>query len=83
MVLEVVTVDLASVKVEALVVPDHVQNVAIIVGQPFINNENVTVVIRNNQVRLFNKNNKDIILNFNIFILLICCNYITDCLILN
>ncbi|XP_044760406.1 uncharacterized protein LOC123317860 [Coccinella septempunctata] len=49
-------VDLASATVEAIVVPDYVQNVSVLVGQPFINNENVTMVVRGNQVRLFNKN---------------------------
>lgn len=47
-------VDLAFALVEALIVPDHVQEVPIIVGQPFVNNEDVTVLVRGNQIRLFN-----------------------------
>lgn len=50
-------VDLATAKVKALVVPDNVQQVSVIVGQPFINNENVVVVVRGDQVRLFNNHN--------------------------
>lgn len=49
-------VDLATANVEALVVPDSVQNVPVIVGQPFVNNDNILVVIHGTQVRLFNKN---------------------------
>lgn len=49
-------VDLASVHVEALIVPDRLQNVPVIVGQPFLNNENVTVVLRGNQIRLYHQN---------------------------
>ncbi|KAG5877690.1 hypothetical protein JTB14_003844 [Gonioctena quinquepunctata] len=45
-------VDLASATVEALVVPDIVQDVSVIVGQPFVNNENVMVVVHGNQIRL-------------------------------
>lgn len=47
------TVDLASADTEALVVPDDAQNIPIIVGQPFINNKNVTVLIQGDQIRLF------------------------------
>ncbi|KAJ8912698.1 hypothetical protein NQ315_012252 [Exocentrus adspersus] len=46
-------VDLAKSQVVALVVPDHVQEVPVIIGQPFINDETVTVVVRGNQIRLF------------------------------
>lgn len=49
-------VDLATLEVEAFVVPDNIQNVWIIVGQPFINNENVAMIIPGYQVRLCNKN---------------------------
>ncbi|KAJ8919080.1 hypothetical protein NQ315_012065 [Exocentrus adspersus] len=47
-------VDLARAKVEALVVPDCVQKVSIIVGQPFINHPGIVMVIYGGQVRLFN-----------------------------
>lgn len=50
-------VDLASAIVKALVIPDNAQNILIIVGQPFVNNENIMVVLHSNQIRLFNKNN--------------------------
>lgn len=46
--------DMATATIEALVVPDHVQQVPIIVGQPFVNNESVTVVLRGKQLQLFN-----------------------------
>ena len=41
-------------------VPDNVQDVPVIVGQPFLNNDNVTVLVRGHQVRLFNQNNVNI-----------------------
>ncbi|XP_074028473.1 uncharacterized protein [Leptinotarsa decemlineata] len=47
-------VDLAIANVESLVFPDNVQNVSMIVEQPFINHENVTVVVQCSQIRLFN-----------------------------
>ncbi|KAJ8982440.1 hypothetical protein NQ317_010180 [Molorchus minor] len=50
-------VDLATASVEALIVPDHIQNVPIIVGQPFINNSSITVLVRGDQIRLYNQNN--------------------------
>ena len=47
-------VDLAIAQVEALVVPNHVQQVPMIIGQPFINNKNVTVIVKGDQIRLYN-----------------------------
>lgn len=49
-------VDMARNYVSALVVPDDTQQVPIIIGQPFINNDNVVMVVRGGQVRLFHKN---------------------------
>lgn len=49
------SVDLAFATVTALVVPSQMQQVPIIVGQPFINNKNVVMVVREGQVRLFHK----------------------------
>ncbi|CAH2015473.1 unnamed protein product [Acanthoscelides obtectus] len=50
------TKDRASAHVDALIVPDQVQEVPVIVGQPFVNNESVTVVVRGNQIRLYDQN---------------------------
>ncbi|CAH2016886.1 unnamed protein product, partial [Acanthoscelides obtectus] len=50
------TKDQASAHVDALIVPDQVQEVPVIVGQPFVNNESVTVVVRGNQIRLYDQN---------------------------
>lgn len=47
-------VDMASSLVEALVVPNEFQEVSVTVGQPFINNEKISVLIQGDQVRLFN-----------------------------
>lgn len=47
-------VDLALAFVEALVVPDAAQQVSLLIGQPSINHPNVTIVVRKEQVRLFN-----------------------------
>jgi hypothetical protein len=49
------TVDLVNADVEAIVVEDHVQMIPVIIGKPFINCTNVTLVARDNQVRLFEK----------------------------
>jgi hypothetical protein len=49
------TVALVNADVEAIVVEDHVQMIPVIIGQPFINRTNVTLVVRDNQVRLFEK----------------------------
>lgn len=48
-----VMVVLASADVETLLVHDYVKNVSIIEGEPFVNHDNVTVVI---QVRLYSHN---------------------------
>lgn len=50
------TVDLANANVTALIIPDEYQKVSLIIGQPFINHINVILVVRDTQVRLFNKN---------------------------
>jgi hypothetical protein len=49
------TVDLITAEVEAVVVEDSIQLIPIIVGQSFLNSANVTLVLRNNQIRLFEK----------------------------
>ena len=48
-------VDSAEAATEALVALDQVQDVPLIAGQPFVNNESVIVVVKSNQVQLFNK----------------------------
>ncbi|XP_018319869.1 uncharacterized protein LOC108733273 isoform X1 [Agrilus planipennis] len=48
-------VDLMEADVEVLIVNDFVQSVPVIVGQSFINQTNATLVIRDNQLRLFEK----------------------------
>jgi hypothetical protein len=50
------TVDLATAEVAVFVVADEVQSVSIIIGQSFLNQANVTVVLRDNEIRLFEKN---------------------------
>jgi hypothetical protein len=47
------TVDLVTAEVEAYVVDDKIQAVPIIVGQSFLNRANVTMVLRDNQVWVF------------------------------
>jgi hypothetical protein len=49
------TVDLITAEVEAVVVEDSIQSIPIIVGQSFLNRANVTLVLRNNQIPLFEK----------------------------
>jgi hypothetical protein len=49
------TIDLITAEVEAVVVEDSIQWIPIIVGQSFLNRANVTQVLRNNQIRLFEK----------------------------
>jgi hypothetical protein len=47
------TVDLIIAAAEAIVVDEDLQLIPIIIGQVFLICKNVTIVIRNNQVRLF------------------------------
>nr|CAH7731186.1 unnamed protein product [Callosobruchus chinensis] len=47
-------VDLVEANVEVLVVPDELQDVSVIIGQPFINQANVALVIKDDQIRIFN-----------------------------
>ncbi|VEN53548.1 unnamed protein product [Callosobruchus maculatus] len=47
-------VDLVKANVEALIVPDELQDVSVIIGQPFINQANVALVIKDDQIRIFN-----------------------------
>jgi hypothetical protein len=49
------TVDLVTAEVTVFVVADEIQSVSIIIGQSFLNQANVTVVLRNNEIRLFEK----------------------------
>ncbi|KAJ8911033.1 hypothetical protein NQ315_017399 [Exocentrus adspersus] len=56
------TVDLVTVNVVALIVPDHVQSVSVIIGQPFINHDQVIVFIHGHQIRLFSADTDNIVL---------------------
>jgi hypothetical protein len=47
------TVDLVTADVEAYVVDDEVQTVPVIVGQSFFNRANVTMVLRDDRIRVF------------------------------
>jgi hypothetical protein len=47
------TVDLVTADVTVFVVADEVQSVPIIIGQSFLNRASVTMVLRDNHVRLF------------------------------
>jgi hypothetical protein len=47
------TVDLVTADVTAFVVANEVQSVPIIIGQSFLNRACVTMMLRDNQVRLF------------------------------
>jgi hypothetical protein len=51
----ILAVDLVTADVEAYIMDDEVQEVPIIVGQSFLNRANVTMVMKDNQVRLFEK----------------------------
>lgn len=48
-------VDLVETKVEVLLVDDVVQCVPVIIGQTFLNSANVTLVLRDDELRLFDK----------------------------
>lgn len=47
-------VDLAEATIEAHVVPDDVQEVPVIVGQPFTDQRDIVVVQQGGELRLFN-----------------------------
>jgi hypothetical protein len=49
------TVDLITAKVTATIVEDRVQSVPVIIGQTILNRAGVTMVLRDNQIRLFDK----------------------------
>jgi hypothetical protein len=49
------TVDLITAKVTASIVEDRVQSVPVIIGQTILNRAGVTMVLRDNQIRLFDK----------------------------
>jgi hypothetical protein len=49
------TVDLVTADVEGYIVDNEVQAVLIIVGRSFLNRANVTMMLRDNQIRLFEK----------------------------
>jgi hypothetical protein len=53
--LTTLTVDLITADVEVYIVDNEVQAVPILVGQSFLNRANVTMVLRDNQIRLFEK----------------------------
>lgn len=48
-------VDLAEGEVDVHIVPDHMQAVPLIVGQPFLDLPGVTTVLRDGQMRLFDR----------------------------
>lgn len=48
-------VDLAVADVQALVVSDTVQEIPIIIGQTFLNSDNVVMVLKGEKMRIFNK----------------------------
>ena len=48
-------VDVAKASVEIVIVPDLCQRVDVIIGQPFLNQANVNVMISGGEVRIFNK----------------------------
>jgi hypothetical protein len=50
------TVDLVTAEVTVFVVADEIQPVSIIIGQSFLNQANVAMVLRNNEIPLFEKN---------------------------
>ena len=49
------TIDLATVKVSAYIVPDFVQQIPVLVGQPFTEHPSVTVVKRKGYIRFFHE----------------------------
>ncbi|KAJ8947235.1 hypothetical protein NQ314_008658 [Rhamnusium bicolor] len=49
----VVEVDLIKADTPIVVVPDELQKMAVLIGQPFINRANVVLVVKNGQLRLF------------------------------
>jgi hypothetical protein len=49
------TVDLITAKVTASIVEDRVRSVPVIIGQTILNRAGVTMVLRDNQIRLFDK----------------------------
>lgn len=53
-------VDLADAIVSALIVPDELQEVAVMIGQPFINKTNVVLVVKGDQIRLFSSQMLDL-----------------------
>ncbi|KAJ8950969.1 hypothetical protein NQ318_006353 [Aromia moschata] len=55
-----IEVDLVHARVPALIVADDIQDVSVMIGQPFINQTNVVLVVKDDQIRLFSSDILDL-----------------------
>ncbi|KAJ8917302.1 hypothetical protein NQ315_002320 [Exocentrus adspersus] len=58
-----VTIDIQNVEItaEVLVVPNEVQKVPILVGQPYVNHPNVVMIVHNEELRFHSKSDADLL----------------------
>ncbi|KAJ8914198.1 hypothetical protein NQ315_015971 [Exocentrus adspersus] len=58
-----VTIDIQNVEItaEVLVVPNEVQKVPILVGQPYVNHPNVVMIVHNEELRFHRKSDADLL----------------------
>lgn len=55
-----IEVDSVKVNVKVLIVPNHVQSIPVIIGQPFLNDDSVIVVIKNKSLRILREHAADL-----------------------